>query len=115
MSNRVLIGPRDRIKSFDTALDFTLTAQVGTDLLDLTGGSVMFILKTDDGEPFVAEATIDDDPASGVAVYTPGEDFPTTVGVYQQEWEVTTADGLKMTFPQSTYNKVTIVADLNGE
>ena len=115
MSNRVIESRTCKVKAFDTAIDFTLTAELDGTAVDLTGATVKFIIKsTADGATAVEEAATVTDAENGVAVYSPGAQFPTTVGAYEQEWEVTQADATVLSFPVSYNNKVAIVADLNG-
>jgi hypothetical protein len=117
VSNRVIEERVSRIKAFDTAIDFTLKAEVNDAALDLTGATVLFLMKSTAAGTtvFSATATVDAaDAENGIATYTPNGAFPTAAGVYEQEWEVTQSDGTVLTFPLTSKNKVTIIEDLNA-
>lgn len=116
MSNRVIEARTCKIKAFDTAIDFTLTAELDGTAVDLTGATVKFLLKstTAGATAFEGAATLDD-AENGVVIYSPSGQFPTTAGTYEQEWEVTQSDGTVLTFPLTYKNKVVIIEDLNGE
>ena len=114
--HRVIESRTCKVKAFDTAIDFTLTAELDGTALDLTGASVKFLIKsTADGAVVVEDTATVTDAENGIAVYSPGATFPTAAGAYEQEWEVTLADGKVISFPNSYMNRVTVVDDLNGE
>ena len=116
MSNRVIEARTCKVKAFDTGIDFTLTAELDGTALDLTGATVLFLIKsTADGATVFSAAATLDDAENGVVIYSPSGLFPTTAGTYEQEWEVTQSDGTVITFPLTYKNKVVIIEDLNGE
>lgn len=103
-----------KIKSNDTAIQFTGELKIDGVTADLTGASVRFLLKLKKS-PYTAyslTATIEN-ASEGSVSYTPATGFPTTVGEYRQEWQVTFADSSILTFPSDSYNTVTILDDLN--
>lgn len=100
-----------KIKSQDTAVTFTDTLTLDGAAVNLTGATVLFLI-ANESLAFSGAATVVN-AASGTVRYLPGAGFPTTPGLYQQEWEVTFADASKLTFPSDRYNKVTILEDLN--
>lgn len=100
------------IKAYDTAITFTSTLETNGVAQNLTGATVQFILKRS-ATVFSAAATIVSATA-GTVRYSPGGGFPTTVGTYKQEWEVTFGDSTILTFPSSSYNEVVIIADLDA-
>lgn len=104
---------RFKIKAYDTAIIFTATLTSDDEPVTLTGATVRFLLKLGSGSVFSATATIVSATA-GTVSYTPGVGFPTTAGVYDQEWEVVFSNGTILTFPNSRHNKVEIIRDLDG-
>ena len=83
--------------------------------LDLTGASILFLMKLIDS-PYTAyslAAAIDGTATNGDVIYTLGVGFPTTAGRYKQEWQVTQSGGTIITFPSKGYNIVNIQEDLN--
>lgn len=102
------------VKSGDTAIEFTDTLTQDGVAVDLTGATVLFLLRLR-LEPFTAyslAATIVT-AASGTVKYVPGAGYPTAVGKYEQEWQVTFGDATVLTFPSSGYNTLIIESDLN--
>lgn len=103
-----------RIKSGDTALEFTDTLTVDGVADDLTGSTVLFLMKRirSPGTAYSLSASLVT-AASGTVSYVPGVGFPTDVGSYKQEWQVTYSNGKILTFPNDDYNVIEIVEDLN--
>lgn len=103
-----------KIKSGDTSLEFTDTLMVDGVADDLTGSTVLFLMKKyrSPGTAYSFAATIVT-AASGTVSYVPGVGFPTDVGSYKQEWQVTYSNGKILTFPTDGYNTIEIVEDLN--
>lgn len=100
------------IKAYDTAVEFTDTLTVAGAPFDLTDCTVTFNLaRTNLKNPFSAPATIVN-AAAGTVSYLPTEGFPVRKGDYYQEWEVTTPENLKLTFPSDSYNRIRIIADI---
>ena len=80
--------------------------------LNLTGATVYFVLRlgTATATRQAAEVVT---PASGIVAYTLTAADTATTGSYRQEWEVVFADpAQRLTFPNSGYNTVRIVPDL---
>jgi len=107
---------RVKIKSGDTAIEFTDTLTKDSVAVDLTGiSAVVFLLELADA-PYTRvslTAAVDGDATLGNVKYTVGTGFPTTVGEYRQEWQVTMSDATILTFPSNSYNVVQILSDLN--
>ena len=108
-----------KIKSGDTAIEFTNPTgeplAIDGVTLDLTGATILFLLKLTE-PPYTAyslTAAADGTPTGGNVVYAVGTGFPTAVGQYKQNWEVTLADSTIATFPSGGYNLVQILDDLN--
>lgn len=101
-----------KMKSGDTSMAFTSTLLVDGVAVNLTGCSVLFLLKSLQGsETSLAAVVIS--AVAGTVKYTIGNGFPTVTGKYRQEWQVTFPDNSVLTFPNGTYNEVEILADLN--
>lgn len=107
------------MKSGDTGCQVTSTLKKDGSAIDLTGASVLLLLKLEDA-PYTAyslTATIVTAAAGTVKCLTSINGFPTVVGKYKQEWEVTQSDGKTLTFPSgnatSKYNYLVIEPDLN--
>ena len=83
--HRVIESRTCKVKAFDTAIDFTLTAELDGTTLDLTGASVKFLIKSTADGAVVVEDT------------------------------ATVTDATVITFPNTYMNRVTVVDDLNGE
>lgn len=104
------------IKQSDTAIEFTANLTKNSVVVNLTGvTSVLFLLTLMDS-PYTAyslTAAVDGTATAGNVIYTVGAGFPTVVGLYRQEWQITLSGGTILTFPSSSYNVVEIEADLN--
>jgi hypothetical protein len=101
-----------KIKSGDTAIEFTSTLQTNGTAVNLTGATVVMLLKLGDAAGTSHSATIVS-AAAGTVKCVPGGSFPTTAGRYLQEWQVTFSDTTILTFPSDGYNFVVILDDLN--
>ena len=123
-----------KIKADDTAITFTnpryraagtLSASdpgqaaeplaVNGVTLNLTGATILFLMKLI-ASPYTAyslAASIDGTATAGNVTYTSASGFPTVVGQYKQEWQVTQSGGTILTFPSGGYNIVHILDDLN--
>jgi hypothetical protein len=99
------------IKSNDTAIIFTSTLTKNDVAIDLTGASVLMLLRKGSTSYSLAATIVS--AAAGTVSYTPGTGFPTEAGKYSQEWEITFSGGTKLTCPSGEYNKVIIADDLN--
>jgi hypothetical protein len=103
------------IKSYDTGIQFTDALKLAGAAYNLTGCSLKFIIRLKGvtaADAFADAATIVS-AVAGTVSYLPGAGFPTDVGKYQQEWEVTTPLNRVITFPGGEYNEVKIITDLN--
>lgn len=103
------------VKSGDTKVVFSATLNDDAGVYDLTGCTVRFLLSRKSAvsvTPFSDDATIEDE-NGGVVSYTVGGNFPTAPGVYRLEWEVTDSSGDVLTFPNDSYELLTILEDLN--
>ena len=104
-----------KIKSGDTAIEFTSTLRIDDTAVNLTGATVVMLLKLIES-PFTAYSLTASavSPAAGtVRSLGSASGFPTVSGSYKQEWEVTFSDATKLTFPSDDYNTVLIQDDLN--
>lgn len=88
--------------------------------MDLTGATVRFVMKPENGTVLTVDGTadIDSDPTTGIVSYswvapvgeTPGD--TDTDGEYEAEFEVTFADDSIQTFPNSRYLRVKVLRQL---
>ena len=100
------------IKAGDDAGTFSDALYLDSVAINLTGCSVLFLMRKDGGVVFSATATIVS-AAAGTVRYTIGTGFPTTPGKYKQEWQITQANSKILTVPSNGYNEVIILDDLN--
>jgi hypothetical protein len=99
------------IKQGDTKLAFKDTPKIdGVTMLpsDLVGCTLKFILKS---ATVLIKATGVINP-DGTFEYDPVSADVAAVGNYQQEWELTFPSGKELTFPNTDYNAVNIIAEL---
>ena len=104
-----------KIKSGDTAIEFTSTLQTNGTAVNLTGATVVMLLKLIES-PFTAyslTASVVSAAAGTVKSLGTASGFPTVAGSYRQEWQVTFGDTTILTFPSDDYNTVIIQEDLN--
>jgi len=81
--------------------------------MDLTGAVVKFLMRPRVGAVFLDDAIIgESDQGTGEVAYEVQSGFPTTAGIYRQEWEVRLG-GAVLTFPSDGYNEIQILGDLN--
>jgi hypothetical protein len=106
------------MKSGNTGIEFTSSLETNAAPVDLTGATVVFLLKLSE-PPNTAYAM----PASVVGTATAGNvkslssesGFPTALGKYKQLWYVTLATGKTLSFPSNDddeYNYIIIKDDL---
>jgi hypothetical protein len=98
------------IKQHDTKITFVDTPKVDGVALtsgDLVGCALSFLLKSATVS-IKAAATI----TGATFSYDPVPADVSTIGTYQQEWEVVYPSGKILTFPNDSYNSVIIIADL---
>lgn len=91
-----------RFRDIPTIDGVPLTAE------DLAGCTLSFLLKNDSTQ-IKAPAVIDTD---GSFYYDPIADDVADIGDFQQEWEVVYPSTKILTFPNSSYHTVKIIADL---
>jgi hypothetical protein len=101
------------IKRNDTGVSFTDTLTVNGAAVDLTGATVLFLMRLRDGKTVFSQTATIVDAGAGQVAYGPGA-LPTTPGLYEQEWQVTLAGGNILTFPSDGYNTVDVLDDLNA-
>jgi hypothetical protein len=97
------------IKQGDTspAIEAVLRSPNG-DVVDLTGATVRFFMRSNDGVRFVdAPATIDG-ATEGIVVYEWSQTDTDTPGLNHAEWRVTFPDGTIETFPNSEFLQIHI-------
>lgn len=104
------------IKSGDTAITFSATLEKvdSAEPWDLVGATVYFVIRRkNDTVAFIEEADVISATDKTVE-YTinPADDFPTDTGEYSQEWKVVFSDNTILRFPNDTYNKFNIKANL---
>jgi len=79
--------------------------------VDLTGATVLFLLRTPSGQTYARIGAVD--PALRVVTYkSVAQDFE-DVGAYYQEWQLTTSSGDIATIPTEGQNHIFAAPDLN--
>ena len=103
-----------RIKQNDTSpsLQATLKDAAGS-VVDISGSSVRFHMKSIDGTLKVDEAMIIVDGTNGVVQYDWVAGDTETAGSYFVEFEVTYSDSSVETFPNNGNESVTVTKELN--
>jgi len=101
-----------RVKADDTAVVFTAILTVDGVPVDLTGAEVLFLIESEAGQKIQVLAEIVD-PLAGSVQYQVTGLLQVLPGRYRQEWQVTFADSGVLTFPNGTYNRLEVLADLN--
>lgn len=100
------------IKRNDTASSFQVTLRDATgSAADLTGCTVKFIMSKTTTAKVNATAVVVDATA-GTVRYDWQTGDTNAAGTYRAEWEVTTGDGHKQTYPNPGYDEVVITQDL---
>lgn len=99
---------KTKIKRGDTKTAFSESLGV-----DLTGATVKFQMRSEDGVLIRQDAAVTAPATSGAVTYQPVADDVKFTGQFRQEWEVTFVDGKVQSFPVDGYNEVTIIEDLN--
>ena len=102
-----------KMKSGDTSMAFSSTLLIDGVAVNLTGCTVLFLLKSFIGGTETSLNATIVSAVAGTVKYIVGNGFPTTAGKYRQEWQVTFTDNSVLTFPNGAYNEVEILADLN--
>jgi hypothetical protein len=103
-------------KTFDTAPAFLCALSDANGPINLTGATVLFIMKLygSSGSTKVASAGTVADALNGIVSYQPVTADTNTAADYSAEWEITYSSGKKQTFPDPGYLLVRVTADLNG-
>lgn len=106
------------IKQYDTGSKFTDFLQEDGVPVDLDGGSVRFVMRTQSGTTLIdAPATVlqtgqeQDDTIPNVE-YLPLDGDLQTPGVHYVEWHCVTRNGRLITLPRGSYRLVEVVATL---
>jgi hypothetical protein len=108
------VALRFEVKRGDTAPVFRAQCLDGSDPVDLTAGTVRFLMKTSAGVSVVAAAMTKDDQETdtGWVRYPWDADDLAAAGTYLAEVEVTWADGKIQTFPRDEHVYVLVAEDL---
>jgi hypothetical protein len=101
------------IKQNDRSPPITATLTAGGSAVDLSGCTVKFIMRA----PGASSAKVNTaativSASAGTVSYSWGATDTDTAGLYQAEWEVTFAGGIKRTWPAEDYLYILIVSDL---
>ncbi len=102
------------IKRGDTGQVFSATLTRDGLPFNLTGYTVWFIMRNIDSEAVIKRLATVVDAVAGDVEYSPELSDIAEVGVFQVEWEAEKA-GWVLTFPSDSYEKLRIIADLDGE
>lgn len=105
------------VRQHDVGVVLTKTLEDEDGPVDLTGATVRFHMKpvpeADTDLPLVDHAAAVVSPATaGTATFTSTASDFDVVGVYDAEWEVTSAGGAVRTFPIDGYDTVIVRTDL---
>jgi len=88
------------------------TLKIGGSVVDLTGASVVYELKSETGELIIESAATVSDAANGVVQYqwqaTDWDNVNFVAGWYRARWRVTYADSTQQSFPTRTYDRVIV-------
>lgn len=106
MPATVVLKRNDRQPPIEASLE-----QAAGTPINLTGASVKFIMRNEATVKVNATATIID-ANRGVVKYEWGLTDTDTAGTYQAEFEITFADGRKLTVPNDEYIVVVVLEDL---
>jgi hypothetical protein len=99
-----------KIKQNDTKGKFTDVLLLDGSAVDLTGAAVSFLMKNADLA--IKRTAVIASPSTGAVEYQPIAADVAVAGVFRQEWEVIFPGGQILTFPNDSYNSVTILRDL---
>ena len=104
-----------KMKANDTGQIFNGTLTIEGSAVNLSGASVLMLLKLVES-PYTAyslSATVVSAAGGTVRCLASVSGFPTVAGTYKQEWEVTFSDTTKLSFPSNGYNFIQMLDDLN--
>lgn len=103
-----------KIKRNDTARSIEDTLMFGGVVINLTGATVVLVLKSDLGTVVRRTAAVVSASAGTVRYTLVAGDWNTlTAGVWKTEWEVTISGGTVLTIPDDGYHTIEIVPDLS--
>lgn len=105
------------MKAHDLApsIEATLGFEGTTDIPDLTGATVTFIMRRDsDVAPKIDADAVIVDPATGRVRYDWVTGDTDEVGVFKAEWQVLYPGAKPQTFPTKSYHEIEFLADLDG-
>jgi hypothetical protein len=100
-------------KQHDTEITFKDTPTIDGVVVppsQFSGCTLSFLLKNSDGSIAIKQAAIIN--PDGTFQYNPIPTDVAAIGKFNQEWEVVYPTGKILTFPNSGYNVVKIIADL---
>lgn len=101
------------IKKGDRLPALVATLRAAGSAVNLTGGSVKFIMRSvNGGTPKINAAATLTTPASGIVTYDWAAADTDTPGKYHAEFQYTTAGGLKQTFPNNEHLVVLVTDDI---
>jgi hypothetical protein len=100
-----------RIKQNDTTRSVTDTLLLGEAPINLTGATVVLVLKRKGGEVIRKSATITDAPSGKVSCAL-GANETSQPEQFQAEWEVTLNGGGIITVPDDSYHIIQVLPDL---
>ncbi len=101
------------IKQGDTSGKFTDILKVNGVPVNLTGATVSFVMRAV-GRIVVSQAAVITNPpgTNGAVEYQPVTNDVAFAGEFKQQWKAVFSDGKILTFPNNTYNKITILPNL---
>lgn len=99
-------------KQHDTAQAWTDTLLLNAAPINLSNCTVQLLIQPEAGGTVLARAGTITDAATGRVSYQPVDADVAAVGTYLLEWEITQADGKKLTVPNDGYIRIEIIADL---
>lgn len=102
-----------RLKAGDRHPPFSATLKAGGAAVDLTGSTVLLIIRNQTTAEVDTFAMSIVSATAGTVTYEWGAGETDTAGTYDAEIEVTFGDGTKQTFPTKEYLTVEIEAALN--
>jgi hypothetical protein len=101
------------IKRGDTARAITDTLLFGGAAINLTGATVLLILRNKETQNVIPrEATVVSAVAGTVSATLEDEDTEHP-GAYYMEWEITFGDGRVLSVPDNDYDELIVLNDLN--
>lgn len=96
------------VKQNDTSREITTTLTLDDSVIDLTGCTVHVLKRDEAGATVIRQVTVLDPATSGQVKWSLVSDVAAS-GIFQLEWRVTKADTSKVTVPNDSYERLTIV------